>query len=82
MGSEMCIRDSYWTAATGDDTDDTFIYMLGYPSLAARDQMWQVLGENPEFQRLIVAAERSEDRKLVDTIDARMIVPTEYSALR
>ncbi len=72
----------YWTAATGDDTDDTFIYMLGYPSLAARDQMWQVLGENPEFQRLIVAAERSEDRKLVDTIDARMIVPTEYSALR
>ena len=72
----------YWNAATGDDTDDTFIYMLGYPSLAARDQMWQVLGENPEFQRLIVAAERSEDRNLVDTIDARMIVPTEYSALR
>ena len=72
----------YWNAVTGDDTDDTFIYMLGYPSLAARDQMWQVLGENPEFQRLIVAAERSEDRKLVDTIDARMIVPTEYSALR
>ena len=72
----------YWNAATGDDTDDTFIYMLGYPSLAARDQMWQVLGENPELQRLIVAAERSEDRKLVDTIDARMIVPTEYSALR
>ena len=72
----------YWNAATGDDTDDTFIYLLGYPSLAARDQMWQVLGENPEFQRLIVAAERSEDRNLVDTIDARMIVPTEYSALR
>ena len=72
----------YWNAATGDDTDDTFIYMLGYPSLAARDQMWQVLGENPEFQRLIVAAERSEDRNLVDTIDARMIVPTECSALR
>ena len=72
----------YWTAATGDDTENTFIYMLGYPSLEARDQMWRTLGENPEFQRLIVAAERSDDRKLVDTIDARMLVPTSYSALK
>ena len=72
----------YWNAAPGDDTDNSFIYMLGYPSLEARDQMWRTLGENPEFQRIIVAAERSEDRKLVDTIDARMLVPTEYSALR
>ena len=72
----------YWTAATGDDIDDTFIYMLAYPSREARDEMWSVLGENPEFQRLIVAAERSPERKLVDTIDARLLVPTEYSALR
>ena len=72
----------YWTAATGDDTDDTFVYMLGYPSLEARDEMWGTLGENPDFQRIIVAAERSDDRKLVDAIDARMLVPTEFSALR
>jgi hypothetical protein len=72
----------YFTAATGDDIDDTFIYILGYPSLEARNDMWRTLGENEEFQRLIVAAENSDDRKLVDTIDARMIVPTAYSALR
>ncbi|MDP6580569.1 MAG: NIPSNAP family protein, partial [Vicinamibacterales bacterium] len=67
---------------TGPDTEDTFIYILGYPSLDARNEMWRTLGQNEEFQRLIVAAENSEDRKLVDTIDARMIVPTEFSALR
>lgn len=72
----------YWTAATGDDTDDTFVYMLGYPTLEARDEMWSRLAENPDFERIIIAAERSEDRKLVDTIDARMLVPTEYSAIR
>ena len=44
--------------------------------------MWGTLAENPDFQRIIVAAERSDDRKLVDTIDARMLVPTEFSALR
>ncbi|HJN46526.1 MAG: NIPSNAP family protein [Vicinamibacterales bacterium] len=72
----------YFTSATGPDTEDTFIYILGYPSLDARNEMWRTLGQNEEFQRLIVAAENSEGRKLVDTIDARMIVPTEYSALR
>ena len=75
----------YWTALTGpdsEDTEDTFIYMLAYPSREARDETWRTLGENPEFQRLIVAAERSEERKLVETIDARLLVPTEYSPLR
>ena len=72
----------YWNAATGDDVEDTFVYMLGYPSLEARDQMWETLGEDPDFQRIIIAAERSEERKLVASIDARMIVPTEYSALK
>lgn len=72
----------YWTAATGDDADDTFVYLLGYPTLEARDETWRKLGENLDFQRIIIAAERSEDRKLVDTIDARMLVPTGYSAIR
>ena len=72
----------YWNAATGDDVDDTFIYMLGYPTLEARDEMWSRLGENPDFQSIIIAAERSEDRKLVDTIEARRLVPTEFSAIR
>ena len=72
----------YWNAATGDDVDDTFIYMLGYPTLEARDEMWSRLGENPDFQSIIIAAESSDDRKLVDTIEARMLVPTEFSAIR
>ena len=72
----------YWNAATGEDTDDTFVYMLGYPTLESRDEMWARLGEDPEFQRIIISAERSEDRALVDTIDARMLVPTEFSAIR
>jgi hypothetical protein len=71
----------YWTATTGPDTENTFIYMLGYPSQEARNEMWRELGQNEEFQRLIVAVEQS-DAPLVDTIDARMLVPTEYSALR
>ena len=71
----------YFNAETGPDTENAFVYILGYPSLEARDEMWRELGQNKEFQRLIVAVEQS-DAPLVDTIDARMLVPTNYSVLR
>ena len=67
---------------TGDDTDDTFVYMLAYPSQQAREDMWRELGTYDDFRELIVAVERDENRKLVDTIDARLIAPTSYSALK
>ena len=72
----------YWTAANGPDVDDTFVYMLGYPSLEARDEMWETLGEDPDFQSIIIAAERDPARKLAGEINARMLVPTSYSALQ
>lgn len=72
----------YWTGAAGDESDELFVYMLAYPSREARDEMWRVLGENPDFQREIIAEERSEELRLVETIDARMLVPTEYSPLK
>ncbi|MYD72114.1 MAG: hypothetical protein F4W89_15435 [Acidobacteria bacterium] len=72
----------YFNATTGDDVDDTFIYVLGYPSHEARDEMWRELGTYEDFQELIIAVERDEQRKLVDTIDARMMEPTSYSALK
>ena len=72
----------YWNAATGDDVEDTFVYMLAYPSREARDEMWQELGTFEDFQEIIIAVERDENRKLVDSIDARMLEPTSYSALK
>lgn len=72
----------YWNAVTGDDVEDTFIYMLAYPSREARDEMWQELGTFEDFQEIIIAVERDENRALVDSIDARILEPTSYSALK
>ena len=72
----------YFNAITGDDTDDTFIYMLAYPSREARDEMWQELGTYEDFQEIIVQVERDDSRKLVSTIDARLLLPTSYSDLK
>ncbi len=74
----------YWTGLAGEDaeSEDTFVYMLAYPSREARDEMWRVLGEDADFQREIIAEERSEDLRLVDEIETRFLVPTDYSPLR
>ena len=72
----------YFNAITGADTDDTFVYLLAYPSREARDDMWRELGTYEDFQELIVQVERDDNRKLVDTIDARLLVPTSYSELK
>ena len=72
----------YWNAVTGDDTENTFIYLLAYPSREARDEMWSELGTYEDFQELIIAVERDEERRLVASIDARILEPTSYSALK
>ena len=72
----------YWNAVTGDDVEDTFIYMLAYPSREARDEMWRELATYEDFQEIIIAVERDENRALVDSIDARILEPTSYSALK
>ena len=72
----------YWNAVTGDDVEDTFIYMLAYPSREARDEMWRELAAFEDFQEIIIAVERDENRALVDSIDARIPEPTSYSALK
>ena len=72
----------YWNAATGDNAEETFIYLLAYPSREARDQMWEELGTYEDFQEIIIAVERDDERKLIENIEARILEPTSYSGLR
>ena len=72
----------YWNAATGDNAEETFIYLLAYPSREARDEMWEELGTYEDFQEIIIAVERDDERKLIENIEARILEPTSYSGLR
>ena len=71
----------YWNAATGDNAEETFIYLLAYPSREARDEMWQELGTYEDFQEIIIAVERDDERRLIENIEARILEPTSYSGL-
>ena len=72
----------YWNAATGDNAEETFIYLLAYPSREARDRMWEDLGTYEDFQEIIIAVERDDERRLIENIEARMLEPTSYSGLK
>ncbi len=72
----------YWNATTGDNAEETFVYLLAYPSRAARDEMWQELGTYEDFQEIIIAVERDDEWKLIENIEARILEPTSYSALK
>ena len=71
----------YWNAATGDNAGETFVYLLAYPSREARDRMWEELGTYEDFQEIIIAVERDDERRLIENIEARMLEPTSYSGL-
>ena len=71
----------YWNAATGENAEETFVYLLAYPSREARDEMWQELATYEDFQEVIIAVERDDERKLIENIEARILEPTSYSAL-
>lgn len=72
----------YWNAATGDNAEETFVYLLAYPSREARDRSWEELGTYEDFQEIIIAVERDDERKLIENIEARILEPTSYSGLR
>ncbi len=71
----------YWNAATGDNAEETFVYLLAYPSRAARDRSWDALRTYEDFQELILDVERDDERKLIENIEARILEPTSYSGL-
>jgi hypothetical protein len=68
----------FWTAVIG--TSNTLYYMLGYDSLAHRDETWKSLKSDPEVQELRKKLD-SEDI-VTEYIDNIILTPTPYSPMK
>jgi hypothetical protein len=66
----------YWVPA--DNADGKIVFLLSYPSQAARDRTWSNLVADPEWLRAKRTSERQEG-KLVERIESTFLTPTEYS---
>jgi hypothetical protein len=69
---------AYWNEQpTKEAPDGRVIYVLAYPSRAARDASWKAFGADPEWRA--VAAKSEAGGKLVAKVDSVFMTMTDYS---
>jgi hypothetical protein len=69
----------FWTNELGGSSDQ-LIYMLGYDSLADREQKWAAFARDAE--RIAAFAETEKNGPLVHHITAHILRPTAYSPMK
>jgi hypothetical protein len=70
----------YWTPTEAPKSENTLVYILAYPSMAAREASWKAFREDPDWMK---AREESEkDGKIVDKVEAVFLSPTDFSPIR
>jgi hypothetical protein len=69
----------YWTPTDAEKSKNTLVYILAYPSMAARDASWKAFQGDPEWKK---AREESEmDGKIVEKVESVFLSPTDYSPI-
>jgi hypothetical protein len=70
----------YWSPTTGDNAENTLVYILAYPSKEAREKAWKDFLADPEWIK--AKADSEKDGALVAKVDSRFMTPTEYSSIK
>lgn len=70
----------YWTPAEGPESANTLVYILAYPSMAAREASWKAFREDPDWAEARAASEA--DGKIVEKVESQFLNPTDYSPMR
>ena len=71
---------AYWNElATPDAPEGRLIYVLAYPSRAARDEDWKSFGVDPAWRAVVSASEANG--KLVAKVDSIFMAMADYSPL-
>ena len=69
---------AYWNEQpTKEAPDGRVIYVLAYPSRAARDESWKAFGADPEWRAVVAKSEAGG--KLVAKVDSVFMTMTDYS---
>ena len=69
----------FWTNELGGSSDQ-LIYMLGYDSLADREQKWSAFARDAD--RVAAFAETEKNGPLVKRLTAQILRPTAYSPMK
>lgn len=70
----------YWTPMDSARRDNTIVYLLAYPSRAARDTSWAAFGKDPEWREVSKASEANG--KIVQKVESVFLTPTDFSPMQ
>jgi|ERR1043166_466097 hypothetical protein len=70
----------YWTPTKGENAENTLIYILAYPSEEARKASWDAFQNDPDWKK--AKADSEKDGVLVDKVESKFMVPTDYSPIK
>ncbi|HVE39694.1 MAG TPA: NIPSNAP family protein [Planctomycetota bacterium] len=70
----------YWSPTSGDNAENTLVYILAYPSKEAREKSWKDFLADPEWVK--AKADSEKDGVIVAKVESRFMTPTEYSSIK
>jgi len=70
----------YWVPVKEPESKNTLVYILGYPSLEARDASWKAFLADADWK--IAKAESEKDGPIVKQVIAQYLNPTDYSPIK
>jgi hypothetical protein len=70
----------YWSPTTGDNAENTMVYILAYPSKEAREKSWKDFVADPDWIK--AKAESEKDGVLVSKVISVFMTGTDYSAIK
>jgi hypothetical protein len=70
----------YWSPTSGENAENTLVYILAYPSKEAREKSWKAFGEDPDWKK--AKADSEKDGVLVSKVVSVFMTPAEYSAIK
>ena len=70
----------YWQHVSGDNAENTMVYLLAFPSKEARDKSWKDFAADPDWVK--AKAESEKDGVLVNKVISTFMNPADYSAIK
>jgi hypothetical protein len=70
----------YWQQTSGENAENTLVYILAYPSKEAREESWKAFQADEDWKK--AKAESEKDGALVGKVISTFMKGTDYSAIK
>jgi hypothetical protein len=70
----------FWTPSEGEESKNTLIYILAFPSANAQKAAWQAFRDDPEWKE--AKANSEKDGSLTTDVKSKNLKATDYSPIR